>query len=92
VVGRSGCGKSILLRLIAGLEAADGGRIGYGERKLTLDERTALPRPRARGDAAFAQLEERILSRVLGRPASRPDGALGDVSLSRTVNQVAWAI
>jgi NitT/TauT family transport system ATP-binding protein len=30
LVGRSGCGKSTLLRLIAGLEAADGGRIAVG--------------------------------------------------------------
>jgi sulfonate transport system ATP-binding protein len=60
--------------------------------KITLDERIALPRPRARGNATFAQLEEFILSRVLQHPASRPDGALGDVSLSKTVNQVAWAV
>ena len=31
VVGRSGCGKSTLLRLLAGLDAADSGRIGFGE-------------------------------------------------------------
>jgi sulfonate transport system ATP-binding protein len=33
--------------------------------KITLDERIALPRPRARGNAWFAQLEERILAHVL---------------------------
>jgi sulfonate transport system ATP-binding protein len=60
--------------------------------RITLDERITLPRPRARGHAAFAQLEEFILSRVLKHPASRPDGALGDVSLHKTVNQVAWAV
>ena len=32
IVGRSGCGKSTLLRLIAGLDAADEGRIAFGER------------------------------------------------------------
>lgn len=35
---------------------------------IALDERIDLPRPRARGDAAFAALEERILNRVLQRP------------------------
>ncbi|WP_151637201.1 ATP-binding cassette domain-containing protein [Noviherbaspirillum aerium] len=60
--------------------------------RITLDERITLPRPRARGHAAFSQLEEFILSRVLKHPASRPDGALGDVSLHKTVSQVDWAI
>ncbi|TCS36655.1 sulfonate transport system ATP-binding protein [Paucimonas lemoignei] len=60
--------------------------------RITLDERIALPRPRARGNVQFAQLEEYILARVLQHPASRPDAQLGDVSLQRTVNQVAWAI
>jgi len=32
IVGRSGCGKSTLLRLLAGLDAADEGRIVFGER------------------------------------------------------------
>ena len=60
--------------------------------RITLDERVDLPRPRTRGSAAFAQLEETILSRVLQHPAAAPDSLLGDVSLLRTVNQVAWAI
>ena len=33
--------------------------------RITFDERIQLPRPRARGNVAFAQLEERILARVL---------------------------
>jgi len=35
LLGPSGCGKSTTLRLIAGLEAADGGRILIGERDVT---------------------------------------------------------
>ncbi|AIY40698.1 Alkanesulfonates ABC transporter ATP-binding protein / Sulfonate ABC transporter [Collimonas arenae] len=60
--------------------------------EITLDERISLPRPRARGNLAFAQLEERILARVLKHPAPGLDSALGDISLQRTVNQVGWAI
>ncbi|GGI53514.1 ATP-binding cassette domain-containing protein [Oxalicibacterium solurbis] len=61
---------------------------------ITLDERVALARPRVRGNAAFAQLEERILARVLQQPvpAGSPDAELGDVSLLRTVGQFAWAV
>lgn len=59
---------------------------------ITLDERIDLPRPRARGSAAFAHLEEKVLARVLRHPATSSDGPLGDVSLLRTVGQVAWAI
>ncbi|WP_211460970.1 ATP-binding cassette domain-containing protein [Collimonas silvisoli] len=60
--------------------------------EITLDERISLSRPRARGNLAFAQLEERILARVLKHPAAQLDSALGDVSLQRTVSQVGWAI
>jgi sulfonate transport system ATP-binding protein len=59
---------------------------------ITLDERIDLPRPRARGNAAFAHLEEKVLARVLRHPATSSDSPLGDVSLLRTVGQVAWAI
>ncbi|MFT3778868.1 MAG: ATP-binding cassette domain-containing protein [Ottowia sp.] len=38
------------------------------EGRIALDERIALPRPRAQGDAAFAALEKRILDRVLQKP------------------------
>lgn len=37
---------------------------------IALDARIDLPRPRSRGDAAFAALEKRILDRVLQRPAT----------------------
>jgi sulfonate transport system ATP-binding protein len=60
--------------------------------RITLDERVTLPRPRARGDSLFARLEAHILAHVLKHPASDPDAPLGDVSLLKTVTQVAWAI
>ena len=37
--------------------------------RIALDERIALPRPRVHGDAALAAIEQRILHRVLQRPA-----------------------
>ena len=49
LLGPSGCGKSTTLRLIAGLEAADGGRILIGSRDVT-----ALP-PAARSIAMVFQ-------------------------------------
>jgi sulfonate transport system ATP-binding protein len=41
--------------------------------RVTLDERVALARPRAHGSPAFAELEGRVLARVLNEPASEPD-------------------
>ncbi|NKI96499.1 ATP-binding cassette domain-containing protein [Rhizobacter sp. SG703] len=38
------------------------------DHRVALDERIALPRPRSRGNAAFAALEERVLQRVLQTP------------------------
>ncbi|MCE1190850.1 MAG: ATP-binding cassette domain-containing protein [Acidovorax sp.] len=40
--------------------------------QIALDQRIALPRPRAHGDAGFAQLEQRILDRVLQKPGAEP--------------------
>jgi sulfonate transport system ATP-binding protein len=37
--------------------------------RITLDLPVALPRPRQRGDTAFADLEQRLLSRLLRQPA-----------------------
>ncbi|MDY7549031.1 ATP-binding cassette domain-containing protein [Glaciimonas sp. CA11.2] len=62
------------------------------EGEITLDERIDLPRPRTRGNLIFAQLEEKILARVLKHPAPEIDKTLGDISLHRTVSQVSWAI
>lgn len=60
--------------------------------RIALDACIDLPRPRVRGNPAFAQWEDRILKRVMQVPASTPDGAFGDVSLLKMVSQVAWAI
>ena len=65
------------------------------EGRITLDLRVDLPRPRHRGHAAFAALEERVLRRVLQQVPSdtNPDEEhTGDVSLHRTVDQVRWAV
>lgn len=59
---------------------------------ITLDQKIDLPRPRARGTAAFAALEAAILERVMQHPANTVDQALGDLSLLRSVGQVTWAI
>jgi sulfonate transport system ATP-binding protein len=39
------------------------------EHRLALDQAVVLPRPRSRGQAAFAQQEERLLDRVLQQPS-----------------------
>ena len=39
------------------------------DHRIALDERIALPRPRSRGDAAFAAFEDRVLQRVLQHEA-----------------------
>ncbi|MCK9684819.1 ATP-binding cassette domain-containing protein [Scleromatobacter humisilvae] len=41
--------------------------------RVTLDEPVALARPRAHGSPAFAELEGRVLARVLGEPPSAAD-------------------
>lgn len=40
------------------------------DHRIALDERIVLPRPRSRGDAAFAAFEDRVLQRVLQHPAA----------------------
>lgn len=58
---------------------------------IALDERIALPRPRQRGDAAFAALEKRILDRVLQRPDEEP--ATPDTQwLGVPAHGLRWAI
>ena len=41
--------------------------------RITLDEPVALARPRAHGSAAFAELEGRVLARVLNEPPNEAD-------------------
>ena len=43
------------------------------EGRVTLDETVALARPRAHGSPAFAELEGRVLGRVLGEPVDESD-------------------
>src|ERR1700738_615788 len=66
IVGRSACGKSTLLRLIAGLETIDAGTISFGEEARPEDVRVMFQEPRLLPWA-------RVLSNVevgLGRTSS----------------------
>jgi len=62
--------------------------------RVALDQRIDLARPRSRGQAQFAALEEAILARVLRHPGS--DTQAEDASLAafapRGVQQVQWAV
>ena len=57
---------------------------------IALDERIALPRPRSRGDAAFAAIEKRILDRVLQRGDSQQP--VDTAWLGTPANGLRWAI
>jgi sulfonate transport system ATP-binding protein len=55
--------------------------------RITLDRRIDLPRPRSRGNPAFAQLEEEILARVLRQPAEQ-----AGVVQRKAAGQPGWAV
>ncbi|EJN08181.1 ATP-binding cassette domain-containing protein [Herbaspirillum sp. YR522] len=61
---------------------------------VALDQRIELERPRSRGQARFAQLEEWILARVLRHPGSEPavDETSPGLLAPRSVQQVQWAV
>ena len=58
---------------------------------VALDERVPLARPRARGDAAFAAIEKRILDRVLQVPDTAPP-SLDAIWPPQPVTALRWAI
>ncbi|QOT74751.1 ATP-binding cassette domain-containing protein [Cupriavidus basilensis] len=69
--------------------------------RIALDQRVALPRPRQRGSAVFAQLEDAVLRRVMRREGTPAvdEGQHGqallpavDWSVARTFDSVRWAI
>lgn len=57
---------------------------------VALDERIALARPRSRGQAAFAALEERVLQRVLRDPA--PEEPQEESSATPALAHWRWAV
>ena len=58
--------------------------------RITLDEAVRLPRPRARGDATFAAIEDRVLQRVLQRPGA--GASAEDVSHAIPFARCRWAV
>ncbi len=66
--------------------------------RIAMDEPVALARPRQRGSAAFAQLEEKVLRRVMqhtpavGSAPQTEQEATADWSLVRTVESVRFAV
>jgi len=59
--------------------------------QVSLDLKVNLPRPRARGDALFAELEEHVLARILQRPDSIINSQT-EITPLATFNPLAWAI
>jgi len=60
--------------------------LGVEDHRIAFDERVALARPRSRGQAAFAALEEKVLQRVLREPA-------GDEAVSAVpARRLRWAV
>jgi sulfonate transport system ATP-binding protein len=62
------------------------------EGRLAQDLPVVLARPRNRGDSAFAQMEARLLNRVLQKPGAESSQISGDQSLFQSVAQIRWAI
>lgn len=60
--------------------------------QITLDLRVALPRPRVRGSAAFAALENQVLNRVLQQPDVSPTRPSAEPSVLQDFNRFRWAI
>jgi sulfonate transport system ATP-binding protein len=56
--------------------------------RITLDQRIDLPRPRSRGNATFAQLEEQILARVLKLTPPAPES--DEAATLRQSNSPRW--
>ncbi|MEP7099150.1 MAG: ATP-binding cassette domain-containing protein [Burkholderiales bacterium] len=57
------------------------------DHRIALDQRVSLPRPRSRGQAAFARHEERLLDRVLQQPSiDAPD------ALPVSASALRWAV
>jgi sulfonate transport system ATP-binding protein len=62
------------------------------EGRITMDVVVTLPRPRRRGHAGFAALEESILNRVLQRPAVEPASPRLEASIFHQFEQYHWAV
>jgi sulfonate transport system ATP-binding protein len=61
--------------------------------QIALDEPIALPRPRLHGDPGFAQLEQRILDRVLQRPHSPAAAEIPDLQWPGVpAHGLRWAV
>ncbi|WP_027016328.1 ATP-binding cassette domain-containing protein [Comamonas composti] len=61
--------------------------------RIALDERVALPRPRQHGSAALAEVERRILDRVLQKPASEtPPVDMQGLESGWPAHGLRWAI
>lgn len=62
------------------------------EGRIAMDVAIMLPRPRHRGHAGFAALEEPILNRVLQRPAVEPATPRVEASIFHQFEQYHWTV
>jgi len=74
----------IYINTFHGIRSVDKGRI-------TLDEAIRLRRPRARGSAAFAELEDRVLRRVLRHPGA-DNAPTREHATTTAFERCRWAI
>ena len=61
------------------------------DHRIAFDEVVPLPRPRSRGDAAFAAFEDRVLQRVLRQPDGAPSAA-APVLVPIHATALRWAL
>jgi sulfonate transport system ATP-binding protein len=62
------------------------------EGRIALDQRVPLTRPRERASTAFAQLEERVLQRVMKTPAAEHFAAFDAHAPGVHAREFRWAL
>jgi peptide/nickel transport system ATP-binding protein len=88
IVGESGCGKTTLLRIVAGLERADGGEVALsGSSVRQSGQPSGQPSGRQSGQPS-GQPSGRQSGRWSGRPQYVPQNSFGSLDPAMTVGEI----